>query len=415
MGEVVSPRRCERLSGSACRERVHGIDEDHRPAGQLMQSRINLAFFIDDLGIGGTQTWLTSLARALESRGFDMRVFCMRAIWDPENVRQLRAHADVEVIGEARLRAGIGLVHLARSLRRWPAHVVQTALPTSDMVGRTLAHLTRVPAIFSSIRGRALDKPGWQQWLDRRTVGWARAVIFNNPEGIAPAMQREGVRAGQVVYIPNGMPVTSPTRSARSVRAELQTAENATVIATVARLHASKDQENLLRAFALVRQRDSSAVLWLIGDGERRAVLEQEAQRLQIAGDVRMPGTRHDVRDILEAIDLFTLPSRWEGMPNALMEAMAAGRPAVASDIDGIRELIGDSETGWLVPPGDPEALARTMFEILADRERAARVGRAAAARIQERFSVERMADAYESLYRAALRPAATPPGIGGR
>ena len=119
-----------------------------------------------------------------------------------------------------------------------------------------------------------------------------------------------------------------------------------------------------------------------------------------------MPGTRLDVRDILEAMDVFALPSRWEGMPNALMEAMAAGRPVVASDIDGIRELIRHGETGWRVPPGDPEALARTLLGMLADRKRASQVGRAALAYIQESFSLDRMVDAYAQLCREGLERA---------
>lgn len=363
-----------------------------------MHSRINLAFFIDDLGIGGTQTWLILLAGALASRGFNIRVFCMRAIWDAENLRQLGAHAEVEVIGEARLRVGIGLFHLARALRTWPAHVVQTALPTSDMIGRTLARLARVPAIFSSVRGRDVDKPEWQRWLDRRTAQWARAVVFNNRDGVPFAMRHEGIREHQVVFIPNGVAIVPARRAVRDVRQELQTGTAGPVVGTIARLHASKDQESLLQAFAALRHHHPTAVLWIIGEGERRILLEQEARRLGIADCVRMPGVRHDVRDILEAIDLFVLPSRWEGMPNALMEAMAAGRPAIASAIDGICELMTDGETGWLIPPGDIEALARTMSEVLTDLDRAARVGRAAAEHIQEHFSIERMADAYELL-----------------
>ncbi len=377
--------------------------QDHGQAEPRTQSRINLAFFIDDLGIGGTQTWLTLLVEALVGRGFDMRVFCMRKISHPETLRRLAPYAEVEIIGEARLRAGVGIAQLASALRRWPAHVVQTALPTSDMIGRTLGRLVGVPAIFSSIRGRNVDKPAWQRWLDRRTARWAQTIVFNDREAIPFAVRHEGVRPHQVLYIANGVPAITPQRSAREVRAELQTPCEATVIGTVARLHPSKAQDVLLRAFAMVRTHDPSAVLWLVGDGERRAALEREARRLDIADHVRMPGARNDVRDILEAIDLFALPSRWEGMPNALMEAMAAGRPAVASDIDAIRDLVTDGVTGWLVPPDQADALAHKMIEALADRDHAARVGQAAMAHIRAHFSVERMADAYEELYRASL------------
>jgi len=368
-----------------------------------MRAPIRLAFFIDDLGIGGTQTWLISLVRALAPRGFEMRVYCMRAISDPENVRRLNEKATVEIIGEGRLRAGIGLAYLARQLKTWPAEVVQTALPTSDMIGRTLARLVGVPAIFSTIRGRNVDKPLWQRWLDRRTAHWAQAVVFNDREAVPFAIRYEGVRDHQVVYIPNGIAATSAQRPVRDVRAELKTPPEATVIGTIARLHASKSQEDLLRAFVVVGKHDPTAVLWIIGDGERRAALEQEAKWLGISDRVRMPGARHDVRNLLEAIDVFAMPSRWEGMPNALMEAMAAGRPVVASDIDGIRELIRHGETGWCIPPGNADALAQTIIDIIADRQRSAQVGRAASAHMQRHFSIEGMADAYAQLYRDGL------------
>lgn len=368
-----------------------------------MGASIRLAFFIDDLGIGGTQTWLTLLVPALARRGFEMRVYCMRAISDPENVRRLSEHAEVQIVGEGRMWAGIGLVELMRGLKTWPADVVQTALPTSDMIGRTLAQLMQVPAIFSTIRGRNVDKPLWQRWLDRRTVHWAQAIVFNDREAIPFAIRHEGVRQHQVVFIPNGVAASAARRSVHDVRAELKTPPEATVIGTIARLHASKSQEDLLAAFAVVRQHNPTAVLWIIGEGDRRAALEREAKRLDVSDHVRMPGIRYDVHDTLQAIDVFALPSRWEGMPNSLMEAMVAGRPVVASDIDGIRELVSHGETGWRIPPGDVGALARTIIEIIADRDRAVRVGRAAMAHMHRHFSIKGMADAYATLYRDGL------------
>jgi glycosyltransferase involved in cell wall biosynthesis len=368
-----------------------------------MQAPINLGIFIDDLGIGGTQNWLTLLVPALTARGFTIRVYSMRAISHPEILERLAPHARVEIIGESRLWMGTGLVHLARELRNWPAHIVQTALPTSDMIGRTLARLAGVPAIFSTIRGRNVDKSNLQKWLDRRTAHLAQAVVFNNRDAVPFAMRHEGVRADQVVYIPNGVPITDARRPASEIRAELHTPSEATVIGTVARLHPSKGQEYLLQAFRLVRNRLPGTVFWLIGDGECRTALESKARELDIAAAVRFAGTRRDVRDILGAIDLFALPSLWEGMPNALMEAMAAGRPAIASDTDAIRELVIDRKTGWMVKPGDVEGLARTMIEILGDRHQAAEIGHAGMLYVQRHFSLDRMADAYTALYRAGL------------
>lgn len=368
-----------------------------------MRGPINLGIFVDDLGIGGTQNWLTLLVPALAARGFAVRIYSMRAISHPEILDRLAPHARIEIIGESRLWAGTGLFRLANELRSWPAHVVQTALPTSDMIGRSLARLCGVPAIFSTIRGRNVDKPNWQKWLDRRTAHLARAIVFNDREAVPFAIRHEGVRADQVVYIPNGVAITTAHRPAGEVRAELLTPPDATVIATVARLHPSKGQHHLLQAFRRVRERIPEAVLWLVGDGECRPALERDTRRLDIADAVRFAGMRRDVRDILDAIDLFALPSLWEGMPNALMEAMAAGQPVVASDIDAIRELVIDGETGWMVKPGDADDLAQTLISSLSDRRRAADIGLAGMCHVRQHFSLDGMADAYAALYRAGL------------
>ena len=382
------------------------MSQDRMPA----KGRVRVAFFIDDLGVGGTQTWLTLLIPALASRGFEMRVYSMRAIAHPENLARLGAHAVVEVVGESRLWAGEGLIHLVRALRSWRADILQTALPTADVLGRVLARLSGVPTVYSSIRGRALTQSSYQRWLGRRTARWAHGVVFNDRDAIPRAERLEGIRPHQAVYIPNGVAAIAPRRSVDDVRHELQTPSDAVVIGTIARLHQAKAHLVLLRAFAILRRHNPAAVLWLVGDGPERAGIRREIARLNLAAHVRMPGTRDDVRDILEAMDLFALPSHWEGMPNALMEAMAAGRPVVASNVDAIPELVVDGVTGWLVPPGDPNALARTIENVLADRGRAAEVGQAGMAHVLRNFSVDAMANAYERLYRMGLQG---PAGLG--
>ena len=368
-----------------------------------MDRPIHLAVFIDDLIVGGTQSWLVHLAAALSRRGFVLRVYGMRTAAHPLILRRLEPHAAVEIIGEPRLWRLAGLAHLAQELRAWPADILQTLLPTSDWLGRSLGRWTRVPVVLSSIRGRNADKPFWQRCLDRATARWAQAVIFNNREAIPFAIRHEGVRARQALYIPNGVAVGELSGRGDAVRAELRTPPTTPVIGTVARLHAAKNQMDLLHAFALVRQRHPDAVLWLIGEGDQRAALMAAARRRGLADAVRMPGIREDIGDVLAALDLFVLPSRWEGMPNALLEAMAAARPAIASDLDGVRELILDDETGWRVPPGDVSALANAILRGLADPQRAARMGQAARKRVQEHCSLERMADAYEAVYRDHL------------
>jgi len=133
-----------------------------------------------------------------------------------------------------------------------------------------------------------------------------------------------------------------------------------------------------------------------------RNSLERQASSLDIAGNVHFLGSRDDVPDLLAAIDLLIQPSRFEGMPNAVMEAMAAGKPVVATAVDAVPTLITDGEDGWLTGPEHPGHLAETIIQAMASPHRAA-IGHAAQAKMQAHFSLERMVDTFEQLYRDLL------------
>ena len=357
---------------------------------------LSLTHLIDSLNLAGTQTALVHLARGLARRGYRQRVYCLNNRTHPRVLRQLdEAGVEVIVIGKAQLLSGVGLLRLYRGLRG--CQVVQTFLPVADVVGRTLARLARVPVVVTSIRARNVDKRGWQLWLDRLTMRWAHRVVFNARNVVDFAVAREGVRPDQVVVIPNGVRVAGP-RPGDVPRARYRVPDGVRVVGTVGRLRPQKGIGTLLEAFPRVRDR-VPAQLWIIGEGPLRAELEAEARRLGIAGSVRFWGERSDVPELLACMDVYAHAALFEGMPNAVMEAMAAGLPVVASEVDGTRELIREGETGWLVPPGEAAALAARLLAVLDDAEEAARVGQAAARHMAENFSVEKMVDAFDALY----------------
>ncbi|MDD5521699.1 MAG: glycosyltransferase [Kiritimatiellae bacterium] len=360
--------------------------------------------FIDDLCVGGTQRWLIHMLKGLKPHGYEHKVFVVRNITDPYFLQEARKYAEVEIIGEPAFWCIHGFVHVYREMKRWNPHIVQTLLPSSDMIGRSLGWLARVPVIVSSVRGRNVDKPWWQRWLDRRTAGLADRVIFNTEDTIPFSLAHEGVIREQVIYIPNGVEKSVPGKLPGETRRELGIPEKSRVIGAVGRLHPSKGHKDLIAVFARLAEEMPDIYLLLVGDGELRLELEEQAGICNFGNRILFAGCRPDIADLLSIMDVFVHPSHWEGMPNALMEAMAAGRPIVASGIDGIKALIVDGETGLLVNPGDNEELVSQLRRLLIDRDLASNLGRNAAQSVKERFGLERMIIAYDDVYKTLLR-----------
>ncbi|OGL00951.1 MAG: hypothetical protein A3D33_19895 [Candidatus Rokubacteria bacterium RIFCSPHIGHO2_02_FULL_73_26] len=187
------------------------------------------------------------------------------------------------------------------------------------------------------------------------------------------------------------------------MRAELGLGPGDRPIGVAARMTAQKGHAHLLDALPAVLARVPAVVCVLIGDGPLRAPLEARARALGVAARCRFTGARADVADLVAALEVVVLPSRSEGLPFALLEAMALGKPVVATTVGGCPEVVEDGRTGWLVPPGDAPALAGAVLRLLEDAPAARAMGARGAARVRAEFSLARMVDALQTLYAALL------------
>jgi glycosyltransferase involved in cell wall biosynthesis len=209
-----------------------------------------------------------------------------------------------------------------------------------------------------------------------------------------------GVPAAKLRVVRNGVdPGRFEQPVAHVFRSELAGNTGRPIVLTVARLAPQKGLEFLLRAAAMLPE----ATFVIAGDGPARSILAAQAESAGLADRVRFLGSRRDVPDLLAACDVFVLPSLIEGLPLSVLEAMAAARPVVATRVPGTDETVVDGETGMLVPPRDPEALAHAIRSVLSDPERASRFGSAGRARVLGDFSTRRMVSAVEQQYEELL------------
>lgn len=244
-------------------------------------------------------------------------------------------------------------------------------------------------------------------WLDRLVISRAEAVVANSRAGALHALRAKGARPEKVYCVPNGIntPAFTGRRSPREIREELGLDPERFTIGIIGSLVGKrKDHETFFRAMRSLSQRSRREFqIACVGGGPRMAATRLLAEKLGLAGRTCFTGVRPDVPEILPALDLVVSSSRWEGRPNVVMEAMAAGKPVVATAVGGTPELVIHGETGFLIPPKDSEALARAAQKIMEQPELALQMGRAGRQRLEKFFSAAKMVRDTENIYQRLL------------
>lgn len=305
------------------------------------------------------------------------------------------------------LRDPVSVVRLTALFRRTRPDIVHTHSSKAGIVGRAAARLAGVPIVFHTVHGWGFH-PG-QSWLERSLyVGLERAcapmadamIVVAEPNraqghalGIGRPEQYHLVRSGIELEDYRRDPAAG-----RAIRAELDLPADAFVFGSVGRLSEQKAPRDAMAAFARIAARHPASRVVFVGDGPLRAEVEADARAAGLAERVRFTGLRRDVGAFLSAFDAFVLSSRWEGLPRVVPQAMAAGLPVLATAVDGTPEAIADDVSGFLVAPGDIDALADRMGRLASDPARARAMGAAGLARVDE-FSARRMVERLAGLY----------------
>jgi len=294
-------------------------------------------------------------------------------------------------------------------LKRQKISVIETLTRYSNVLGIVVAWLAGVPIRVSSQRNTLLGVPNWFLRLD--------AMIVNSPlvdKMIAVSEQtrhfcieKERMSPHKIATIPNGVNLAEFEREQwlagvlNALRTELHVPQGTLVITTVARLYPQKGHQYLVEAASIITSIYPNVLFLLIGDGVSRETIEASIRAYNLDRNFRLLGIRSDVPKLLALSDVFVLPSLYEGMPNVVLEAMAARLPVVATNVDGTQAVVVDGETGLLVPKADSDALAQAICKLLEDAGLREYMGQNGYDRVRLQFSEQMMCHRYEELIRA--------------
>lgn len=364
-----------------------------------------ISFLITELDHGGAEQALVRIATGLD-----------RSLWEPQVIslndrgpltEPLEAAGiPVTAIGAGRVRSPRGLwratVGLARCLKEQQPAVLQTFLFHANIAGRLAAKRAGVQVVVSGIR--VAEKRGrWRLTLDRRTDHLVSRHVCVSQSVADFSISESGLPEPKVVVIPNGVDVDRFVLAEAADLSQFGVPEDAVTILSVGRLDEQKNPVGLLQSFARIADRHSRAHLLFVGHGPDVAALKTAIAQQKLDSQTHLAGWQPDVPGIMKACDLFVLASKWEGMPNVLLEAGAAGIPIVSTRVEGAEEIITSGESGSLVGISQRDELANSISDCLSDSHSARLRATRLQGVIQEQFTWDSVVESYSRLYTSLL------------
>ncbi|HNQ35934.1 MAG TPA: glycosyltransferase, partial [bacterium] len=304
---------------------------------------------------------------------------------------------------ESRGEAFFALLRLLRFLLAQRPEILHTFLFGANLLGRLAGWTASVPLIISSQRSTDPWRRSYHNLLDKITGPMCRLVVSNSEAGRQMLLKKADLPPEKVITIPNGVETVQPVDRDRA-RAALGFTPDQVVVGAVGNLRTPKGYQYLLPAFREVYAGHANLRLVIAGEGPLRKDLVSFAQHLGLSSVVSLPGFHKNLRFFYSALDLFVMPSLWEGMPVALLEAMSYGLPVIATSVSGIPEVVRDGQEGFLVEPANPQQIAERLLQLVETPQLRAKLGGRARERVAREFSREQMVQAYADLYRTLLR-----------
>jgi glycosyltransferase involved in cell wall biosynthesis len=363
---------------------------------------VTIALVITDLDVGGAEQALVSLATRLERKRWCPNVFCLGP---PGRLVELLGKANIpcQCLNGSRRRPAQVIRRLSHGLKRVEPELIQSFMFHANLAARLAAAWVGRPWIVSGLRV-AERRNRWHLIIDHLTSPLAIGSVCVS-EGVRRFSQDVGrLDPARLTVIPNGIDPAPFDAASPLPRGALGIPDTAHLSLYLGRLDVQKGLQDLISAAKRVVACRPEWHLALAGDGPSRDwLLEQITEHSQIQANVHWLGHRNDVPRLLKSADVLVHASLWEGMPNAVLEAMATSRPVIGTRVEGTEDLVVPGQTGWLVTPKDVEALSQALIGAHDSPETCRRYGAAGRKRVQDSFSLKETITAYERLWAGIL------------
>lgn len=347
----------------------------------------NILYLITDLEIGGTEKALCRIVRGLDKTQFNPTVAAL--------VGEGPIGKDIKALGVKVFYLHMNIFKLVKILRAHKTQILHSFLFHANMMGKVAGLVANTPVVLSTYR--CLDGVGEGKFFYlscERILGALSDKVICVSDAVKRHVHKyAGTPLDKLVTIYNGVEILHDSYEERQ-----------TVVA-LSRLEHSKAIDELLLAAQIVIKKLPETKFIVVGDGDAKEELIKMAETLGIAKNVIFAGWRYDIARVLNSADVFAHPTRMgEGMPSAILEAMSAGKPTVATDLGGTREIVAEGKTGFLVSPADFNTFANKIILLLKDRSLRNQMGENSLKAIKEKFSIEIMVKTYQSLYSNLLK-----------
>ncbi len=372
------------------------------PPTEAADRPARILYLITDLETGGVPLHLLRLAAHLDRDRFDPRVVCLGRSGPVSDMLERQGVPTCSCDADHALDFA-ALWRLRRLIRGFAPDLIHALLFHANIASRLVGPGAGVPParIINEIQTVEIERR-WHLMVDQLTCNRCRMEIGNSSAVVEHLCQVGGIPAEHLECIPGGVDPARFDGVTAKPRAEIGVPTSVPLIIWVGRMDPVKRVPDLIKALALIDSKPAPHLL-LVGDGPERDRIVSHVARLGLDDRVHLLGTRSDIPELLAAADVFAFPSMTEGMPNALLEAMAARLAIVACDVPGCRDLARHDKEALLVPPASPECLARALQRLIVDPHLAGRLGAAARDRVLKSYSQSACHQRYTALYSRLL------------